>query len=467
MATKRRHASDASKATPARRAALALTRAVREQNAYLSGLAPQVFSRFQLEASDRAFAHLLAQGVVSLQTTLDAVIDEVLRSPRDIKDDVRDVLRIAAYEILYLGKEAHAAVDQGVELVRQVAPRATGVANFVLHRIVEERPRFPYGDPACSLEAATLYYGFPAWLARAIEKDIGTNNALVLMRGSLQAAPVWFTPNACRMTSGELLRFLEATKIEFNTCESLIALDSPDQAAIFQFVDRGNVGDPAFLTLLEEDKVVVSDLSAQSITLLAASLVPRTNARVLEIGAGRGTKTLQLQSLCAERGVSFEAYEVVDVKPRKIEQLEARIERAGGTITQALVHDATTPFPQEPGTFDLVFIDAPCTGVGTLRRHPEIKARLGEEDSASLARIGQAMLEQACALVKPEGSLLYSTCTIFKEENEQVIERFLGSSAGAVFETVAIGADGTAFFNTPITPHGPDLHFAALLRRKA
>lgn len=465
MATKRRPTNASSKATPARRAALELTRSVREQDTYLSAVAPAILQRFQLEPSDKAFSHLLAQGVISLQTTLDALIDQALRSPRDIKPDVRDALRIAAYEILYLHKEDHAAVDQGVELVRATAPRATGVANYVLHRIVEEKARFPYGDPTQSLEAAALFYGFPAWLARAIKKDLGTRNALVVMEESLEAAPVWFTPNTCLFSSDELRATLLKAEIEFNTCKSLIDHGAGTDANIFQLVERSDVGDPVLLDLLDREQVVVSDWSAQSITALAASRIPQNDAHVLEIGAGRGTKTLQLQSLCAQRGVNFVAYEVVDVKPKKVKQLKARIERAGGAITRALVHDATKPFPHDPETFDLVFIDAPCTGVGTLRRHPEIKARLSEKDSPALSRIGQAMLEQASALVKPGGSLLYSTCTIFKEENEKVIKRFLASPAGEPFTTVPIGAGKSTFFKTPITPNGPDLHFAALFAR--
>ena len=135
MATKHRRTSASSTATPARKAALELVRRSRESHQFLSSFAPRVLESAQLESADKAFARLLAQGALSLQVTLDALINEVLRTPCDIQDDVRDALRISAYEIIYLHKEDHAAVDQGVELVRSFAPRATGVANYVLHQV--------------------------------------------------------------------------------------------------------------------------------------------------------------------------------------------------------------------------------------------------------------------------------------------------------------------------------------------
>lgn len=429
----------------------------------MASVAARVLDEFDLDPSDRAFARLLAQGALSLQVTLDALIDRSLRSPRDIKPEVRLALRLATYEIIYLHKEDHAAVDQGVELVRYIAPRATGVANYVLHRIVEEKESFPFGDPQESLEAAALFYGFPAWLARAVKKDIGTRGALALMAGSLAPAPIWFA-NTTGLSKDDLIEVLESAGIEFNTCRPLIDDTNALEDEIFQLAHRGNVGSRALLDLLKDDKVVISDLSAQSIVLRAVAALPE-EARVLEMGAGRGTKTLRFQSACAKRGILLSAYDALDISAKKLKLLASRVERAGGSVDELIAHDAMKPLdsPREP--YDLIFIDAPCTGVGTLRRHPELKARLEEDDSRSLAKIGQAMLEHAAPLVRPGGSLMFATCTIFKEENEKTVKRFLASPAAAGFEVVAIGRGGAPFFKTPIEPNGADLHFACLLSK--
>lgn len=464
MSTKRRPTHAISSATPARKAALELVRHVREHEVYLSSVAEGLLEPYALDPSDKAFARLIAQGAISLQTTLDALIDRSLRSPRDIKPNVRDALRISAYEIIYLHKEDHAAVDQGVELVRHFAPRATGVANYVLHRIVEEKASFPYGDPRESLEAAALFYGFPQWLASAVKKDIGTRNALAFMAGSLEAAPVWFT-NTTAISHDDLAHALDEAGIEYDTCRA-IASAPEEEDSIFQLAHRSDVGNAAFTALLQHDRIMISDLSAQSIVERAVSVLAPTDARLLEIGAGRGTKTLLLQSACERRGVRLGVHDVMDISAKKLRVLKRRVEAAGGDISTIFAHDALKPAELPNAPYDLVFIDAPCTGIGTLRRHPEIKARLKEDDSRALAKMGQTMLEHAAAQVAPQGYLLYATCTIFKEENDKVIKRFLASAEGKGFEVIAIGAKGSPYFKTPIIAHGPDLHFACLLRRK-
>jgi 16S rRNA (cytosine967-C5)-methyltransferase len=464
MSTKRRASHATSSATPARKAAFELVSRTREQEVYLSSIAEEVLKPYALDPSDKAFARLIAQGAISLQTTLDALIDRSLRSPRDIKADVRDALRISAYEILYLRKEEHAAVDQGVELVRHFAPRATGVANYVLHRIVEEKERFPYGDPRESLDAAALFYGFPQWLARAVKKDIGTRNALAFMAESIEAAPVWFT-NTTGISHDDLAHVLDKTGIEYDTCRP-IASAFEDEDSIFQLAHRGDVGEAGFATLLRDDRIVVSDLSAQSIVARAVSVLPATDGRLLEIGAGRGTKSLLLQSACERKGVRLCVHDAMDISAKKLRALKNRIEAAGGNITSTIAHDALKAVELSNAPYDLVFIDAPCTGIGTLRRHPEIKGRLKQDDSRALAKMGQAMLEHAAAQVAPQGYLLYATCTVFKEENDKVIMRFLASAKGKGFEVVPIGAKGTPFFKTPLVTNGPDLHFACLLQCK-
>lgn len=464
MGTKRRPAYAASSATPARKAALELVRHVREHEVYLSSVAETLLEPYALDPSDKAFARLIAQGAISLQTTLDMLIDRSLRSPRDIKPNVRDALRISAYEIVYLRKEDHAAVDQGVELVRYFAPRATGVANYVLHRIVEEKESFPYGDPCESLEVAALFYGFPQWLARMVKKDIGSRNALAFMARSLEAAPVWFT-NTTAISHDDLAHALSEAGIEYDTCHAMASTPEDDDP-IFQLAHRGDVGNVAFAALLRDDHIVVSDLSAQSIVARAVSVLAPTGARLLEIGAGRGTKTLLLQSACKHRGVRLGVHDVMDISAKKLRILKRRVEAAGGNITTTFAHDALKPAELSNAPYDLVFIDAPCTGIGTLRRHPEIKARLKQDDPRALAKMGQTMLERAASQVAPQGHLLYATCTLFKEENDKVIKRFLASAEGMDFEIIAIGAKGSPYFKTPIMPHGPDLHFACLLRRK-
>ncbi len=118
-----------------------------------------------LSPEDRAFATRLVLGVVSTRGVLDDVLNRCMRTPHDVTDDVRDALQLSAYEIIFLEKSPHAAVDQGVELVRSIAPRAGGVANAVLRKVVAAKSRFPFGDPSSDIAAYARLHGFPA-LAR-------------------------------------------------------------------------------------------------------------------------------------------------------------------------------------------------------------------------------------------------------------------------------------------------------------
>ena len=149
-----------SKASPARLAALDVVRAVRERDAFAQDVIGTRIDRSDLSSEDRAFATKLALGVVSATGTLDEIIDRALNAPSDVKPDVRDALRVSTYEIIFLGKTPHAAVDQGVELVRSFAMSASGLANAVLRKIVLMRQAFPFGDPMRDPEALARLHAF-------------------------------------------------------------------------------------------------------------------------------------------------------------------------------------------------------------------------------------------------------------------------------------------------------------------
>ena len=191
-----------SKASPARLAALDVVRAVRERDAFAQDVIGTRIDRSDLSSEDRAFATKLALGVVSATGTLDEIIDRALNAPSDVKPDVRDALRVSTYEIIFLGKTPHAAVDQGVELVRSFAMSASGLANAVLRKIVLMRQAFPFGDPMRDPEALARLHAFPLWLARKLIVDLGPQEALDFMRASNEQAPLFIAVNAAKTSDG-------------------------------------------------------------------------------------------------------------------------------------------------------------------------------------------------------------------------------------------------------------------------
>lgn len=412
-----------SKATPARLLALELCRARRERDAYLRELIDARRVESTLPPEEFAYAQVLAFGATMCEGTLDFAIDRNLDSPRDVKPNVRDCLRISAYELLFLGKPAPVVVDQGVELVRSTARKAAGLANAVLRKLARDASGFPWGDQRADDGAFARLYGVPTWLARALAEQYGREISGRVLSACLRPAPTYLVENP----------YAPGTRF-------------------------------------------ASDLSAQAV----AGLVPLpVSGSLLEIGAGRGTKTLLLQGRAlAELGHAADIH-TLDVHAFKRDVLEERMREMRVPGVTAHVGDARDldAVPGLARSFATVFIDAPCSGTGTLRRHPEIRWRLKPSDVESLVALQRQMLAGAAGHVEPGGALVYATCSVLAAENERNVEDFLETEAGSRFERVSLSRDSAAarlmgagqqdvpFFQTLPTTDGPDGHFAAVLRR--
>lgn len=422
-----------SKVTPARALALDLTREARQRDAYIRELIDTRRESSLLEPEEFAYAQVLAFGVTMCMGTLDEAIDRSLNSPRDIKPKVRDALRISAYELLFLHKPDHVVADQGVELVRSLAPRAAGLANAVLRKMIADAKAFPWGDPSTDERAFARMYGIGTWLAKRLVSQYGAKRAGQVLEASLSAAPTYLRAN-------------------------------PFCA----------------------EKPFASDLSAQ----LVASLVS-LDAPVLEIGAGRGTKTMLIESRARETLGRTIPIHAVDLHEYRAKLLQERMRVFCIEDVLAFAGDARELDAVDGllGEYPSVFLDVPCSGTGTLRRHPEIRWRLRPEDVSELASLQLAMLLEAARRVAPGGRLVYATCSILKEENADVIDAFLESELGSGFSIVPIeglsipqgsmlgsgepvaslpnnweiGKRG--FFASLPAGNAPDGHFAAVLQR--
>lgn len=462
-------------ASPARRRALEAVTAVREREAFAQDVMAQTVDRANLTHEDRAFATLLVLGVVSTRGVLVEVVNGCMRSPDDVTEDVRDALLISAYEILFLGKSPHAAVDQGVELVRGIAPKAGGVANAVLRKVVEASKSFPFGDPTKSVAACARLHGFPTWLAEKLLRDLGPQEAVNFMRVSNEPAPVFVAVNAARLGGGGAGDGSEfAVTTERGVVEVLasvkaeprpVSVNGVPVEGCYQVRDGRVLLDGRVKRLVNNGILLVSDAASQRVA--SAILPDEMPGSVLEIGAGRATKTILIQSNAQRRwGRQIPHYTTLDNRRFKAKLLVERVRDYGIQVEHALVGDATALDDALPRTarYDLVFVDAPCTGLGTLRRHPEIRWRIRPEVVGESAELGYRMLENAAARVAEGGTLAYATCTVSPEENAGVVARFLKSPAGAHFELLSV--DGASALATRLTSQGNDAHFMAKMRRK-
>lgn len=435
------------RATAARRSALALLGERRRRGARARDLLRGSDELGALSERDRGFAVRLVMGVTAAEGELDRVVNAHLRRGAKLEPRVRDALRLAAFDLLYLGGRPDVCVSQGVELVRGVAPRAAGLANAVLHRVAEKdvptlaaaRARVSAGEFGASDLARVG--ALPKWLCRRAMDSLGAD-AAAWATGALEPAGAWVAANRARHGVDEAAALLDRAGCE-PTAGPL--------AGSFQ------LGAPARLApsgLVESVDVLPCDIAAQEVAL---SCAPAPGERVLEVGQGRGTKTVLLQGAAVAGGGPCEIV-AVESDERRSERAAARMEAAGiaghvcCTCCDGRALDASL------GTFDLVFIDAPCTGTGTLARHPEIAWSLSEDAPETLAALQSELLAAGAARVAPGGRLVYATCSVLVEEDERVVEEFLASPAGADFELERAGR--TAW-------PGADTHFHVHLVRRA
>ncbi len=448
------------KATPARIAALEAVAQCRVRKSFAQDAIARDIDNSSMSEEDRAFAATLVLGVVKTRGILDEVLNRCMDSPHDISSSVRDALCISTYEIIFLDKSAHAAVDQGVELVRSVAPRAAGLANAVLRRVVATKNKFPFGNPKTDIAAYARLQGFPSWLAARLVEDLGENNARTFMEISNETPPTFVAVNALKTCDEEVVSLLEAAR------------GNPEPATIGRRLIPGCYRIKSARVLqnqnvqraLKDGWFLVSDAAPQMIAYLA---LPQTRPNAfLEIGAGRGTKTIMFQSNAWRKWeAQIDNYVALDSHEFKVSLLMNRIKDYNVNVSQALVGSALNldTLLGKDTAFDVVFIDAPCSGLGTLRRHVDIRWRLTPDAIDENAQLGTDMLKSAARFVRDGGTLAYSTCTVTPEENEDVIESFLESEQGEGFYLDSI--DGRDFFRTSLVTGGNDAHFLAKLRK--
>lgn len=451
-------------ASPARVMALQVTSQVRQRRAFTKQIVESMIDPSGVPEKERAFATLLSYGVVSCVGQLDAIIDGRLNPGSKITDDVRDCLRISVYEIIYLRKSAYAAVDQGVELVRLVAPQATGLANAVLRAVSEEADGFPWGDPDTDDAALARQYGFPEWIVKLSLKDRGRHrtNQMLEAAAPQSSAPIFVATNPFRARDSQVKQMLNACDYDARSWGAPGCFYTSASAAVVK------------CSALAESRALVSDAAAQLVAMLS---IPQPGKPFLEIGAGRGTKTILLQGNCMRMYAQTADIYSVELHSFKTEVLSKRLEQFEVPDVTPVTGDARDLDSIEglPQGFYGCLIDAPCSGLGTLRRHPEQRWRVQPDVISELAATGYEMLVSAAHHIERGGFIVYSTCTFAREENEAVIERFLASDLGREYELESFARQVPYEFSDDISEEGwfcsmpkaggADGHFAAKLVR--
>ncbi len=446
--------------SPGRQAAIRAVARVRRDGAWIQTALDAEAARARLDDRDRAFATACAYGTVAHLGTLDDLIDDAADRPSAIEPQVRDVLRVATHELLFMGTPARAAVSEAVASVRRVRPRAAGYANAVLRSIALRAEEFPFGDPDTDFHALARLTGHPMWMVDLFRADTGDEAARQMMRANAEHAPLYVAHNPFKGSFEELLACLQRDGAE------------PAQCGVPGSVRCNNASAAARSSALSEGRAIVCDLSGQAIV---ASVPISDGNVVVDIASGRGTKTLLLQA-AAKRAEGQVQITAVDSHAFKVDVLARRMRDLGVPGVNAVVGDATDAallMTQVSGA-DVAFVDAPCSGLGTLRRSPEKRWSLHPQTVGELATLGATLLDAASQVVRCGGFVVYSTCTVTCAENTGLVATFLERHADS-YEVVSLReyvdaesqrwiTDG-GFFQSLPELDGPDGHFAALLRR--
>ncbi|HJO22096.1 MAG: 16S rRNA (cytosine(967)-C(5))-methyltransferase RsmB [Myxococcota bacterium] len=404
--------------TQARLLALRVLERVERTSSYADRLLHAQLGHSRLNAADRAFATDLVNGTLRWRGRLDFLLAQLVeRDLEKLEPMLTNALRIGAYQIVCNDRVPdRAAVDQTVRSVRAAgAEHATGFVNAVLRRLAAEHRdmRLPSleTDPLGHLTHAL---SLPAWLADRWLEQFGPVEAIALAEACNRVPPLCVRANRQRTTRDALLTELRTRFPGAMPCHF-----AGDGVVLGH---RGHPGlDPAFLG----GRFTVQDEASQ---LVVAFLDPQPGERVLDVCSAPGGKATGI----AERMGPGGEVVALDRNSRRLDLVRRHVRRLGLSDVRCIERDATQALDNltpTPG-FDRVLVDAPCSGLGTLRRNPDARWRVRPDDPARLAEVQRTLLLSAAAALRPGGVLVYSTCTVLPEENENLVRSFLAEAPG-------------------------------------
>ena len=430
-----------------RAAAYDVLKAVRVDDAYTNLVLPPVLRAAGLSGRDAAFATELASGTIRRQGTYDAILAACVDRPlARVEAKVLDALRLGAHQLLGMRVPTHAAISTTVDLVRaKVGQGPAGFTNAVLRRVAE----VPYDGwlrriaPDDEVGRLSVWHSHPRWIVEELARALGRPDELEDLLAADNAAPqVVLVARPGLATVAELP-------------------GEPTVLSPYGVVSEG--GDPGSIPAVAEGRARVQDEGSQLVALaLAAATVDGADGLWLDLCAGPGGKAALLSAIAAQRGALLVANER---QPHRA----GLVRRALGPGAPIVAADGTKP-PWQHATFDRVLVDAPCSGLGALRRRPEARWRRQPSDLDVLVPLQVSLLDSALDSVRPGGVVLYATCSPVLAETAGVVSAVLDARPDALLEPVPLDlpdALGPLSGTVQLWPHRhrTDAMFMAMLRR--
>lgn len=389
-----------------RDAALTILMAVEKQQAYSNLLLHQTIEKYDIEPKDRALLTELTYGTLQHKMTLDYYLKPFIKGKLD--DWVRQLLRLSLYQIHYLSRiPDHAAVNEAVNIAKRRGHKGiSGVVNGILRSILREGVSSTESI-VDDVERLSIETSHPLWMVKRFISEYGFETTKKMLEENNEPPVTTLRVNLFKRTVEQVMHLM--TQEGYVVAQSEVI---PECIYLFN-------GQAAKTTAFQKGFVTIQDESSM---IPAYALQPEPGMIVLDICSAPGGKTTHI----AEKMKNTGKLVAMDIHQHKLKLVKENAERLGFSFIETVEKDgrkASELFPEQ--TFDRILVDAPCSGLGVMKRKPDIKYTKNEKDFDSLKPIQLKLLDEAYKLLKPNGLMVYSTCTVDKEENEGTAKLFL------------------------------------------
>ena len=393
----------------ARITALRVLVSCRSNGAWADAALKAQISRDGLSGPDAALCSRIVYGVMQHQMLLDFYIGAYCsQKPDHLQPPLLEILRIGAYQILFLDKiPDSAAVNTSVELAKlSKRGQASGLVNAVLRKISQNKESLPPIPDRNEIQRLSIQYSHPKWLTKRMVTLLGREEAERFLASNNEIAPLTVQVNPLKTTTESLTEELRQAGIEVHP-----------HAWVPDCLELSGTGDLTALPAFRDGKFLVQDPAARLVSLIANI---RPGLKVLDVCAAPGGKSLSAAFAMTGQGDILSC----DLHENKLKRIQESADRLGADIITTRAADGRVFQPEWEAAFDVVLVDAPCSGLGIIRKKPDTRYKKAD-DLFTLPVIQSAILNNSARYVRPGGTLVYSTCTILPEENEQVTQAFL------------------------------------------
>lgn len=411
-----------------REVALNIVNRVLNEGAYSNIVLSKELNESGLSDKDRALVTELVYGTLRRKNTLDTIISNFVKDISVMNNEVLNILRIAIYQMHFLDKVPEfAACNEAVELAKKQSVQDSKLVNGILRSYTKNPDEIDINGGI--VDKLAYQYSFEPWFIRMIYKQYGEENGRKILQGLNQTPKVTVRVNTLKSNFDEVYDKLE--EMEYDIEEGYVC---PEAIVIKGGSSIENN------ELFKEGLITVQDESAM---IVAPLFDLKEGEVVLDLCAAPGGKTTHMAELLEGTGKVL----AFDLHENKLSLIKANVERLGLNNVEVDIMDATKLDSKYVGSSDKILIDVPCSGIGIIRKKPEIKWNKNRKSMKDLVPTQRVIMENAWSYLKFGGTMIYSTCTLNKEENEENIEWFLNKYKNAKIEKVFIGNNDNLIYN--------------------